>query len=112
MKARKLSDKVPVKATQVYDSETFREVLMKHLPQLKMGQVGTLDVSQNEADKYKGDFHGLLLTKQVQSHLWWLFTVLNGLTCSTDYDGTMLEIITPDIDYLEKLVSIHLTAYV
>lgn len=112
MKARKLSDKIPVRATQVYDSEAFREVLMKHLPKLKMGQVGTLDISQNEADKFKGDFHGLLLTKQVQSHLWWLFTVLNGLNCSTDYDGDMLEVITPDTDYLEKLVSIHLTAHV
>lgn len=112
MKTRKLSEMVAVRPTQVYDNEDFREVLLKHLPILKTRQTGTIDVSQNEADKFVGDFHGLLLTKQVQSHLWWLFTILNGLNCSTDYDGGFLDIRTPDIDYLEKLVSIHLTAHV
>lgn len=111
MKSLKLSDRVPVRPTKTYDSEVFREVLLKHLPILKRKETGNLGITQNEADKFKGDFHGLLLTKQVQPHLWWLFTVLNGLNCSTDYDGSFLDVKTPDIDYLEKLVSIHLTIH-
>lgn len=111
MSISRLSSLIPVTATRVYDDLEFREVLLKHLPILKSKNIGTLDVTQRESAMFECDFHGLLNSKGVSPHMWWLFTALNGLNCSTDYTADKLLIITPDMDYLEKIVSLYLSSH-
>lgn len=111
MSKKRLSRTTTPPPSWVYDDSKFREVLLKELPTLTTKNVGNLEVTQHEADKYYSDFHGLLLTKHIKPHLWWLVTVMNGYNCSTDFEGLSVPIITPDIEYLEKLIDIHLTVH-
>ena len=59
----------------------------------------------------EGDFYGLLQTKGVEQYLHWLVMVMNGLNGSDEYDGDFTTILTPDIDYVQKLLDTHNTVH-
>lgn len=49
--------------------------------------VTQFSVTPQQADKYRGDFHGLLDSLSIDKKLHYLITRLNGMKSSLDYDG-------------------------
>lgn len=96
----------------IYYEDAFRDVLMDHKQRI-LNRQGTskISVTQQEADKYLGDFYGLMKHKGQPVETLWLVMMLNGLTSYGDYDADMLEIIVPDSQYIDRLISIHNTIH-
>lgn len=112
MAAVKLSKKISNLDTTTFGLESFKNVILQHLDILmSRKENSSIDLTQQEADKWYGDFHGLLQTRGVRPHLYWIITVMNGLNCSTDYDSDFTVIVTPDTEYLDKLMDIHNTIH-
>ena len=62
-------------------------------------------VSNQVANKYKGDFYGLLLDLRVPLDYHWTTMRLNGYTTPEDYQGTELMIYIPSTTIIDNLVS-------
>lgn len=92
----------------IYDDETFRYVLMNHLPNFMSKDDTTLyQVEQAIASQYYGDFYGLLGHLDVPTYIHWLTAQLNGYDCSTDFDADRLELIIPGVTYITRLRNLH-----
>lgn len=112
MATKKLVDNMGRSSSTIYETESFREVVLSHMHLIKKRQANSsIEITQAEADKWYGDFYGLLQSKGVRSYMFWLITVFNGLTDSGDYNSDFLEIRTPDTEYIDKLVDIHNTIH-
>lgn len=110
---KKLVDSIKRSGSSVYETEQFREVILLHMPLLEKRQANSsVEISQDEADKWYGDFYGLLYSKGVMPHMHWFITVFNGLTDSGAYNSDFLEIRTPDAEYIEKIIDIHNTIHI
>ena len=110
---KKLASSMRRSASTVYETEAFREVILLHMDLIaKRETSSSIEINQSEADKWYGDFYGLLLAKGVRPHMLWLITVFNGLTNSGDYDADFLEIKSPDMEYVGKLLDIHNTVHI
>lgn len=109
---KKLMNSIRRSGSSVYETEQFKEVILLHIPLIEKRQANSsIEITQDEADKWQGDFHGLLRSKGVASHLHWFITVFNGLTDSGAYNANFLEIKTPDVEYIDRLVDIHNTIH-
>lgn len=96
----------------VHYSDDFRDVLLAHKEIiLKRRGTSSISITQQEADKWYGDFYGLLITKGIPVDKLWLITILNGLNCSSDYNSDFLNITTPDPDYIDRLIDIYNTKH-
>jgi len=63
------------------------------IPVLKTNYIDrTITIDPNVAEKYKGDFTGLLLNLDVPTELHYPHLVVNGLNSPTDYKGDFKEI--------------------
>lgn len=109
----KLSNSLKAIGNPVHYDDRFRDVILAHR-ELILARQGTthISVTQYEADKYYGDFYGLLLSKGVSSDLLWLVTVLNGLNSSDEYNSDFLSIITPDSGYIDRLINMFNTIHI
>ena len=107
-----LSQTVIAPPSNVYTSDRFKEEILIHKPIiLKSSGTTTISVTQQEADKWYGDFHVLLLEKGQQYHHLWLLTILNNLTDSSAYNSDFLDIIIPDAKLIEKIMDIFNTTH-
>lgn len=111
MKKTKLAQTIILSEDPVVDTEAFREELVRHIPLILKKQTNSLPVTNHEAQLWKGDFYGLLLSKNVKPHQLFLLTVLNGYTCSSDFDGNINSIIIPDYDFVDTLLNTHKTIF-
>ena len=110
---KKLVNSMRRSVASVYETDEFREVLLLHMDMIQKREANSfIEITQQEADMWAGDFYGLLLTKGVRHHLLWLLTVFNGLTSSSDFDGDFLEIKTPDTEYIKRLADVHGTIHI
>jgi len=90
--------------------EQFYVLLESHLSFLRNHALTKItEVKLQQAEKYTGDFHGLLDTLAIDKKFHYLITRLNGLNCSTDYKGTNAFIIMPDTDTAADFISTYLS---
>ena len=61
----------------------------------------------NKADRYRGDFIGLLLEEGIPVDLHPIVCELNELLDPTDYDGTLLSIIIPFQEDVNEIAARH-----
>lgn len=79
-------------------SEDYYVLLETHLPYLRTHPLTKVtEVPLPSAEKYIGDFHGLLDSIAIDKKFHYLITRLNGLVDSTAYDGKQNLLIIPDI---------------
>ena len=110
---RRLVNSMQRSVASVYETDEFRDVLLIHLDLIQKRETNSfIDITQQEADMWAGDFYGLLISKGVRPHMLWLLTVFNGLSNSSDYDADFLEIKTPDTEYIKRLVDVHNTIHI
>lgn len=81
--------------------EKFYILLESHVPLLRTHS-GTqlVEVNGQQAEKYTGDFHGLLDSLMVDKKYHYLVTRVNGYNCSTDYDGLRKSFYIPSVDLI------------
>lgn len=101
-----------VNAIKVPNQRVLREdfyVLMEsHLPHLRRHpELQLIEVNSQIADKYMGDFHGLLNYLNVEMKYHYFITRINGYNTSTDYDGLRTTLIMPPADEMNKIFNIY-----
>lgn len=113
MATKKLSASMGRSVSSVYETEQLREVILIHMDLIKERDGNSsIEITQAEADKWWGDFYGLLAAKGVRPHLLWLITVFNSLSDSGAYNADFLEIQTPNMDYIDKIVDVNNTIHI
>lgn len=94
-----------------YQREEFRNIIEDHLQVLKhKGTKIPIPVSAYQESKYRGDFYGLLQNLQIPVELHWIVLRINGLHSPMDYQGTMIEIIGPDHNYIKLLLQRYMNS--
>lgn len=66
-------------------------------------------VTGQQAEKYRGDFHGLLDSLSIDKKYHYLITRMNGLVSSGDYDGFVTQILLPDYPTAARFMAIWTT---
>lgn len=113
MTTKKLAASMGRSVSSVYETEQLREVILIHMDLIKNKDGNSsIEITQAEADKWWGDFYGLLTAKGVRPHMLWLITVFNGLSDSGAYNADFLEIQTPNMEYVDRIVDINNTIHI
>lgn len=100
----KISNPGPV---AYYDSK-FRNVFEDHLSFIvnkEPGSVSVVNIDPNTGARYAGDWKGLMTELSVYPQMHWYNLRLNGYTCSSDYDGSQLNISILDVSVVERLLA-------
>lgn len=92
---------------QVLD-QNFYVLLESHLPYLlSHPKTRVVEVTGLSAEKYTGDFHGLLDTLAIDKKYHYLVTRMNAMTCSTEYDGKNTAFMIPDMSVVSAFLSTY-----
>ena len=93
-----------------YQDHRFNEFLETHLNFLRKNKSRVVDqVEPSIADKYIGDFYGLLAYYRIPVDHHYITTRLNGFTSSDDYDGSVIVIARISDEHLALLKNIWRT---
>lgn len=94
-----------------YSTNGFRVVIEDHLKNLMVDPyTTTIPITDLEAQKYKGDFYGLLSELKIEHSMHWIILRLNGFSDPADYKGTVMNILFPDITTINGLLQRHETS--
>lgn len=89
-------------------TESYYTLLESHLPYLlNHPTTKTVVVPSQQAEKYTGDFHGLLDVLAIGKKYHYLVTKLNGMNCSTDYDGRRVEFVIPSPETISSFLATY-----
>lgn len=93
-----------------YATEEFMVILESHLSNFKSDPKTTVRTfTAQQAEKFQGDFYGLLTDMQVPKNMQYLVLRVNGLTDPADYQGDFLNIMVPSESKLGLLRNISNT---
>lgn len=83
-------------------------VLESHLHYLRTHPLTrVVYVTGQQAEKFTGDFDGLLDSLSIDKKYHYLITRLNNLACSTDYEGLETSIVMPDSNTISRFITIY-----
>lgn len=98
-----LIDKIPTNT----NNKELNSMWIINYPVLKeqlVAMAEPMTVTVNEAQKYRGDLAGLFAIKGVKSQFILPNILVNGYTCSDDYDGQVLEFVRLNEVPLQRLL--------
>lgn len=102
-----LLDNLVVPNSQVNDLNYY-VLLETHIPYLKTHeQTQYVEVTGQQAEMYRGDFHGLLDSLRVNKKYHYIVTRVNGLLSSTDYDGVTTGIYVPNPSTISSFLATY-----
>lgn len=83
-------------------------LLESHIPMLrKHKDTRLIEINGQQAEKYTGDFHGLLDSLLINKKYHYLITRVNGMNCSTDYDGLRKSFYIPSMDAIGAFLATY-----
>ena len=92
--------------------EAYFRLLESHLSFLRNHPSNTIASATGQvADMFEGDFYGLLNHLRVDIKYHYITMRVNGLYCSSDYDGTQTEIVIPSRDAVNRIDIIFNSRY-
>lgn len=103
----------------IYYDERFRDVLETHLTLLKRSNIRTELIAADLVYQYEGNFLGLLRHKGVAVEHHWLYLRVNGFTNPVAFGrvlnhnqsrGIVFTLIHPDMNFVEQIKGLFLTA--
>lgn len=106
--ATRLIDKMPRQAKRIFYSPSLQSSLFAHRDILlgyRKHHVITIEI--NKADRYRGDFIGLLYDEGIPVDLHPIVCEMNDIRDPTDYDGTLLTITIPFQEDVNEIASRH-----
>lgn len=97
----------PSGGTTYYDS-AFLNLLEDHLDYLKKLPSNRFYTTTYQlADKYQGDFYGLLDHLQLPKKYHYIVMRVNSLLTSSDYTADQITIIIPDVSEIDLLKAVY-----
>lgn len=88
--------------------DSYYVLLETHIPMLRKDpKTRLIEINGQQAEKYTGDFHGLLDSLFIDKKYHYLITRVNGLNCSTDYDGFRKNFYIPDFDVIGAFLATY-----
>lgn len=92
-------------------SSSFRRTLMDHIDIIKSAvSTQPMVYDANAAYHCKGDLYLLFRTIQLAPKYWWITMKVNGYNSPEEFDGEYVNMILPDISYIDNLYRIHNTS--
>lgn len=93
-----------------YQNSNFNEFIESHLTYISQNKMGTAQqVDDDIAAKYRGDFYGLLLARNIISDYHYIVLRLNGFTSPSDFDGQTFVLKIPIFSEIDMLKSVYKT---
>lgn len=94
----------------VYNDSNFIVMLESHLNYFRASaNVGYKVISEHQSFKFEGDFYGLLNDLGLDKKHHYIVMRLNGLASSSDYKGSVFQILIPDLAEVNLLKNIYMT---
>lgn len=88
--------------------ENFYVLLDTHVPYFKTHpDTMTVQVTGQQADKYRGDLGGLLDSVSVDKKYHHLVARMNGYNSCTDYDGSKLSFLIPNYTVALSVMNVY-----
>lgn len=92
----------------IVKEESYYILLDTHVDYFKKhSKTKYISVTGLQAEKYKGDFHGLLNYLAIDKKLHYLITRMNNLYSSSDYDGELLSIMIPEPGAVAQVIATY-----
>lgn len=105
---RSLKQLLQYEGPGAFYEDRFLAMIEDHLPILRLGST-ELRIEPNTAEKYRGDFYGVMTHASIPSQYWYVTMRINGLTSPIEYETSMELFYVPDYNYIEKLRSTYMT---
>lgn len=87
---------------------SYYVLLETHIPMLRTHKdTRLIEVNGQQAEKFTGDFHGLLDSLLIEKKYHYLITRVNGFNCSTDYDGLRKSFYIPSTDVISGFLATY-----
>lgn len=104
----RLKDNLPRSAKPQFYDPSVQASLYAHLNILTTGRKSTMiTIDLNKADRFRGDFIGLLIDQQIPVDLHPIICEMNDLSDPADYDGTKTSFIIPFQEDVNDIVVRH-----
>lgn len=93
-----------------YYSNGYRQLVESHYTYfLQNDQISLRSIDDQTADKYHGDFYGLLDALDYPKHHHWPILFFNRYRHSGDYRRETTVVLIPDVHYLDILMQLYKT---
>lgn len=104
----RLVDNMPKQSARIFYTDSFQASLYAH-KNILLGQRKhySITIDPMKADRYRGDFIGLLLDEGVPSDLIPFTCELNDISDPSDYDGTLTTFFAPFEDEVRDIAVRH-----
>lgn len=96
---------LPIENSYLHN-ETFRDKIEQHMVIL-ISKSSRVQITPVDSYRFTGDFYGLMAHLGVPLDYHWITMRANALHSSIDFEGTTMEIIVPDRNYIESLLQKH-----
>lgn len=103
-----LIQRLPTQARYEFYNSSVQASLLAHKKWLiDNGRYHVVYLDPVTADRFKGDFYGLLQDSGVSPDIFAFSMAMNALSDPTDYDGTMTILMIPDYQAAVDIVTRH-----
>lgn len=85
----------------------FYEMQESHIEYIKKNTTEYYSVTALQAAIYRGDFYGLLDSLGVEKKYQYLIMRVNGLNCSSDFNGEKIDLLKPPMDIIGRIMVIY-----
>ncbi len=96
---------------RAYDPKWLRTMESLLADLLKEPGTTTTPVEPMLAQRYQGDFYGLLLAIGIQSRYHWVIMRANGMNTPTDFDGLGFQMVMPSTAFINENMTLFNTIY-
>lgn len=94
----------------VFYTNDFRNVLEDYMTTLRnSADTVTISVEPAVALKYRGDLVGLLTELNYPAYMAWIIMRMNNMNSPSDYDESILMLLTPNQDRISRIRSTYMT---
>lgn len=108
MEIVRLTDSLVDGVSPVFYTEQFHNMIEHHIVDLATSNAAVIRIVEPAlANQYVADFFGLLTSLNVAPEYQWVFMRCNRLYSSLDYKSAQTNIVLPDINEIDELVTIY-----
>lgn len=95
---------------EVVLTDAYYTLLETHIVFLRADEsIRQVTINGQIAEKYTGDFYGLLNELSIDKKYHYLVMRVNRMKTSTDYDGVVTTFLVPTIDLMDSFISTYLS---
>lgn len=106
----RLTDYIPSDVNSAFFTDEFMTALEHHIPSLtNHPNTQLIQLSPGQANQYRNDFNGLLVSLGIPIRYHWAFLRCNGFTSPTEFTEEYLSIVQPPLSEIDTIQQIWLS---